>query len=83
VVRLGRTADATTDGRHPAAAVLAATVVSLLLFAPAAAAAGPAAAPAPTTTFVPQELADAASAHPDQVFRVIVQGSSTTSWAGR
>ena len=69
MVRLGRTADATINGRHLAAAASAVAAV-LLLFAPGAAALGPA-GPA----FVPQELLDAAAAHPDQIYRVIVQGT--------
>jgi serine protease AprX len=69
VVRLGRTADATINGRHLAAAASAVAAV-LLLFAPGARAVGPG-APA----FVPQELLDAAAANPAQIFRVIVQGT--------
>ena len=69
MVRLGRTADATIYGRHLAAAASAVAAV-LLLFAPGAAAVGPG-GPA----FVPQELLDSAAANPDQLFRVIVQGT--------
>src|SRR3954463_154475 len=82
VVRLGRTADATTYGRQIAAAAFA-VVVMLLLLAPGAAAVGPLPAPAPAQpTFVPPALAAAASANPDQVFRVIVQGRQANSFAG-
>jgi serine protease AprX len=69
VVRLGRTADATINGRHLAAAASAVAAV-LLLLAPGAWALGPS-----TPAFVPQELLDAAAASPDQIFRVIVQGT--------
>jgi serine protease AprX len=71
VVRLGRTADATINGRHLAAAASAVAAV-LLLLAPGARAVGPS-APA----FVPQELLDAAAANPDQIYRVIVQGTTS------
>src|SRR4051812_50090293 len=69
VLRIGRTAEATISGRHLAAAASAVAAV-LLLLAPGAAAVGPG-APA----FVPQELLGAAAAHPDQIYRVIVQGT--------
>src|SRR3954469_23395670 len=71
VLRIGRTAEATINGRHLAAAASAVAAV-LLLLAPGAAAVGPG---APASAFVPQELLDAAGAHPAQIYRVIVQGT--------
>src|SRR5262249_51164295 len=71
VLRIGRTADATIDGRHLAAAVSAVAAV-LLLLAPGASAVG---SGGPATAFVPQELLDATAASPAQLFRVIVQGT--------
>ncbi|NUR78031.1 MAG: S8 family serine peptidase [Thermoleophilia bacterium] len=63
------------------AAAALAVVAMLLLFAPGATAAA-GAVPPPAPAYVPQSLLDAATANPDQLFRVIVQGRPTASASG-
>src|SRR5436305_5869264 len=81
VVRLGRTADATTHGRQFAAAAVA-VLAMLLFFAPGATADDGTSGHGHHGAFVPTKLDDDSAASPAQVFRVIVQGDAATSLAG-